>query len=127
MWEADPTKSIKEQILSYVQTYETATFAEFSLCIPGFRYEGDGSCDLVSVPYPNIVFWTNLSEAALAAMKELREEGAIFMHPAHPLSYLYDGAMLKLPLARRSQNYKKPHWCPVCFCTYPMKSKKSPK
>jgi len=63
----------------------------------------------------NIVLWQGLTEEGLNALEELRQAKKIHQLPAHFLSYLHDGKMLKLPLAKRPQHYKMPHWAPVCF------------
>ena len=48
---------------------------------------------------------------------ELTEADLIWRQPCTVLSYLVDGAMLQMPLAKRppKQGYATPHWAPACF------------
>jgi hypothetical protein len=59
--------------------------------------------------------WQRLTEEGLNVLEELRQGQKIHSLPAHFLTYLHDGKMLKLPLVKRPQHYKTPHWAPVCF------------
>jgi len=102
---------MKEAIYKLVADRDWVTFAELSRDIDGFR--GNWAIEAA----PNVFFWTALSEEALDALDELFAEKRIVYAPAHPLSYLADGGLLRLPLAKRPNKkggYKKPHWVPVC-------------
>jgi hypothetical protein len=62
----------------------------------------------------NIVFWGGISEEAVDALNALvYVEKRAHWHPCTPLIYLIDGAMVRLPIARKMKVYKKPHWCPM--------------
>lgn len=112
-----PETEMAEAILKLVQERETVTFAELCSIIPGF----DGEHTFVSDQDPNVILWPGISDEASEAMQRLRSENRIFMHPASTITYIVDGAVPGLPVAKRppAQGYKKPHWLPVCFCTYP--------
>jgi len=49
----------------------------------------------------NIVLWQGLTQEGLNVLEELRQAKKIHQLPAHLLSYLHDGKMLRLPLAKR--------------------------
>jgi hypothetical protein len=59
--------------------------------------------------------WQRLTKEAVDALEELRQAKKIHQLPASVLSYLIDGMTLRLPLAKRAQHYKTPHWAPVYF------------
>jgi len=106
-----------ESIYTLVKERETVTFAEILKNIPGAK----GDQDFLSDKAENVFFWMGLSEEVCDAIIELRNSDKIYMHPAHMLTYIADGAALTIPIAKHPPKggYKKPHWLPVCFCTYP--------
>lgn len=61
----------------------------------------------------NIVIWPELSEAFVDAILKLRTEDRVRYFQADLLTYVADGGILKLPIARRDRCYKKPHWMPT--------------
>ena len=103
-----------EKILEFVTAYKHVTFAELDQKIEGFS-GGELQISINNEQTSNIVLWQGLTEEAVDALEELWQAKKIHQLPAHFLSYLHDGRMLRLPLAKRPQHYKKPHWAPVCF------------
>jgi hypothetical protein len=103
-----------EQILKIVTERRTVTFVELQNSIAGFG-GGDKEISLNGDGYSNIVLWGGLTDAAVAALEELRVSRAIHPIPAAPLTYLIDGAMMRMPVAKSKRHYKKPHWAPVVF------------
>jgi hypothetical protein len=103
-----------EKILELVTAYKHVTFAELDQKIEGFS-GGELRISINNEQASNIVLWQGLTEQGSNALEELRQAKKIHQVPAHVLSYLHDGKMLKLPLAKRPQHYKTPHWAPVCF------------
>ena len=67
-----------------------------------------GGLALCSDVYPNIVYWSGLSEAGADAMKVAKEQ--LRFAPTPTLTYLIDGTALDMPLAKKVGQYKKPHW-----------------
>src|SRR5262249_51527203 len=91
------------------------TFAELDQKIEGFS-GGELQIGIDNEKASNIVLWERVTGEGLNALEEVRQAKKIHQVPAHVLSYLHDGKMLRLPLAkRRPQHYKTPHWAPVCF------------
>jgi hypothetical protein len=103
-----------EKILELVTAYKHVTFAELDQKIEGFS-GGELQISINNEQASNIVLWQGLTEEGVSALEELRQAKKIHQLPAHVLSYLHDGKMLKLPLAKRPQHYKTQHWTPVCF------------
>lgn len=115
--EKEKVQQMADAILELVTERETVTFAELVNYISGFSGEYQ-----LSHGRPNVVIWPSASETAADALNQLRAENKIFMHPANILSYICDGVVPNMPVAKRIPNngYKKPRWLPVCFCTYPI-------
>jgi|RhiMetdeSRZDD1v2_1073273.scaffolds.fasta_scaffold1639237_2 hypothetical protein len=65
---------------------------------------------------PNLVLWTGMSQEWVDALNELFRAGLLWRQPCIVLTYLVDGAVLQLPLAKRppKQGYATPHWAPSC-------------
>jgi hypothetical protein len=61
----------------------------------------------------NIFVWVEVSPRAASALERMRAAGEFEYRPSSVMVYAIDGAMLRLPIARRVQKYKKPHWAPV--------------
>ena len=96
------------RMLEYIEHNDTATFVE----LKGVYGEGaDGDYE-ISVR-PNVILWVGMSTDFLKALNALKDK--VGMSSASYLSYVIDGGMLKLPIAKRPRDYKKPHWFPVCF------------
>lgn len=64
----------------------------------------------------NIIFWLGLSEECIAAIIDLINAGTIKPTSTLSLTYLVDGQVPKLPIAKSSRKYKRPRWAPVTFC-----------
>jgi hypothetical protein len=102
--------TMREEILELIKARPHTSFVELSREIPGFKGElGMGRLD------KNIVYWTSLSEEASVAIEGLLADKLIEMNPASILTYIIDGAHLKLPLVKSARKYKELHWLPVTF------------
>jgi hypothetical protein len=93
---------------------EGVTFVEITRFLKQFfETEGDGA---VFVPsHPNTVFWAGMSPQYVDVIKEAVNQKLIIPKPTSLLVYLIDGGALKLPTAKGSRKYKKPHWLPIAF------------
>jgi hypothetical protein len=105
--------SLAEKILELVTVRKHVTFVELDR-IEGFS-GGDLEISIGNEQASNIVLWQRLTREAVTALEELRQTKKIHQLPASVLSYLIDGKSLRLPLAKRAQHYKEPHWMPVYF------------
>lgn len=102
--------TLKEQVLAYIKETDYVTFAELQRRFPEFR-DGDFSLSARE----NHILWVNMTEDAVNAITQLREEGLIVATPSQMLTYLIDGMTLTFPLAKGARAYKKPHWAPVVW------------
>jgi hypothetical protein len=63
----------------------------------------------------NIVFWDGLSSECIKSLVGLSKAGIIVQTSTAMLTYMIDGAVPKLPLAKSNRKYKKLHWAPITF------------
>jgi len=61
----------------------------------------------------HIVCGWNLTEEVADAIKELYDEKKILFYPTNMMTYVIDGAALRLPIAKTARHYKRDHWFPV--------------
>jgi hypothetical protein len=94
-----------DAILSLVTRTRTVSFAEMSSQIPGFN--GDLALMLESDDYGNICMWPSLSKEAVDALEALRVARAIHPVPTPWLTYVIDGVVPNLPIAKSRRKYKK--------------------
>ena len=99
---------MSERIVAVVRDTDHASFTEImEACGP--EAKGDRPLELKE----NLVLWEGVSVAFDDAFRlALRQ---IELHTTSVLTYMYDGAGLRLPIAKRVQPYKNPHWLPVAF------------
>ena|SRR5579859_6146409 len=104
--------SLTDDILEMVTIRKNVSFVELSR-LDGFR----GTCtfEVNNENCSNIVFWSGISEEAFDALRGLIDRNKIHPKPAHLFSYMADGRVLRLPLAKSARHYKEPHWLPVVF------------
>ena len=105
---------LKEVVCKYVETYDHVTFAELGNHLGDRIKEPEPSASALEIP-GNYVLWVGFTEEFYKVIQELMKEQAIHMVPASYMSYMIDGCMLRLPLAKSAKGYKKPHWLPVVF------------
>ena len=96
-------------ILEKVRALGSVTFADLDRDIDGF---GGGNAS-IELGQTNIVLWSGMSDAGLAALLEVRP--LLEPHPCSALVYLFDGAALKLPIAKGPGPYAHKRWLPTSF------------
>lgn len=103
--------ALTSRISKYLDRRSGISLAEMARDIPGFSgSETWGRED------QNIILWTDMSEAAIAAMKTLLKSERILPTPTSWLVYNFDGAVLDMPIASDiKRRYSKPHWLPMVF------------
>jgi hypothetical protein len=96
-----------EVVLDFIkQRGDNVTFAELS------RMEGAQGEYLLEFA-ENVVIWTGLSQDMVESLVALRASDRVHYAPTSMLTYVIDGGVMQLPLVKRAQAYKKPHWLPV--------------
>ena len=105
--------SMEERILAFVRRRGGGvSFAELDEHIKGFEaIEGD-QYKLILGDFPNVVVWW-ASREAIEAISGLMSKRKVCMNSTSHLTYVADGKIPRLPLARRVQEYAKPHWLPA--------------
>jgi hypothetical protein len=78
-------------------------------------YEVDGTTVIAHGDKENIVLWAGVSENFADAILSLVIPKLVIERSTPLLVYLADGRIIRLPLARKFRDYKKPHWCPTVF------------
>lgn len=81
--------------------------------IPGFSGGPDNTWAMELMD--NLILWSPVSVEAIDILNTLLKEQKITFVPCPLLVYAADGAFLKLPLVKKLQAYKKPHWLPVVW------------
>jgi hypothetical protein len=110
---ANPEKTarIKATLLAYIREHRYGlSFVNLKDAVGA---DADGNYELAYAPNPSILFWQGMSAEFVAAVGELMTERAIELNSTPSLTYMIDGRMLRLPLAKRLRHYKEPHWAPV--------------
>jgi len=107
-------RELASLVAKYIEETDNVSFAELSNRFPEFR---DGKYEFV-LGETNIVIWCGMTTEAVNAINSLFVDQVIGAVPSSVMVYMIDGAMLKLPIAKRSGPYKKPHWAPVVLRPY---------
>lgn len=103
---------MEEEILEFVRQNRHVSFVEL-LHKLGQPARGTAALELNGEKFSNIVLWLNCSMEFIEAIKNLLDRKLITLNSASLLSYLIDGELLTLPIAKRERHYKKPHWAPM--------------
>jgi hypothetical protein len=103
---------MRTAILDYVKAHPGTTFVELEQVL-GESMRGPRALFAGPAEH-NIVLWDGVSQEFIDTILALRESGELVVRPTHYLTYVVDGNLLQLPLAKRAK-YKAPHWLPVAF------------
>jgi hypothetical protein len=103
-----------ERLLELVRRRRCVSFVEMEREIEGFG-GGDMSLGIENDKVSNIMLWWGMTPAAVDAMAELRKQQLIHPIPTTILTYMIDGRVPQLPLAKGRRHYKKLHWAPTVF------------
>ena len=101
---------LKERVLAFVRERDSVSFAELAREFVEFR---EGEHAVCMGAGANVVLWMGLTEEASVAFDLLRRESSVVTLPTTVLTYVVDGHMLKLPIAKTTRPYKTLHWMPV--------------
>jgi hypothetical protein len=86
------------------------TFVELLQYIPYLK----GGC-AYGMSDRNIIYWNGLSEQCISTLAELINSRTVRITSTMPLTYMIDGVVPNLPVAKSNRVYKNPHWAPVTF------------
>ena len=105
---------ISNVIFDYIKTKHYVSFVEIENIFlkSGFEYRGN-----LAIQHPsmsNVVVWIDWNQEAVDVIREVIDMGVHYV-PTAVLTYLTDGKVLDLPVARTRKDFKKMHWVPVAF------------
>lgn len=107
-------ENIKTSVMEFVKRSRGGvTFAELQKA--GIKnWCGDQSIFLAEhEKCANVLLWGKVSSDAVEAIGQLLAERKLQLAPTNVLTYMCDGEVLNLPLAKSARRYKSPRWCPV--------------
>jgi hypothetical protein len=100
---------MREEILKVISRGDV-TFIELQQRVPNF------SGDIDYHTANNLILWMDISIEARDTLRDLMMQGIIDVKPTNVLTYMWEGATLNLPIAKKfNHNYQKAHWLPVTF------------
>jgi hypothetical protein len=110
--EALDVESMKDRVMNFVNDMGGGvSFAEIQQEIPGTHGEVE-----TGILEKNIIFWQGVSPSLSEAIRELVQEDKLLeMRPTNELTYLIDGRLLNLPIAKQNRKYVSKRWLPVTF------------
>lgn len=116
----NPIEILMTGIRAALREDDYISFVELSR-IEGFDgplwYMGDGD-------FANVVFWHRISPEGAAALEALFAAGECHLAPASFFTYVADGCVLRLPIARSARAYKRRHWAPAVLRRGPAPAQK---
>jgi hypothetical protein len=114
---------LDEAVVAYVRRFDWETFVELQRHFGGYlNVEGD-VCLTPSPRHPNLILWAGMSQEFASLLLGLLDAKRLHVHGASLFSYMIDGGMLRMPLAKSARAYKKPHWLPACLRVVPLPPK----
>jgi len=106
---------LEEAAVEYVRGRDWVTLVELQRRLEAFMPVRGGIA--WRCPDTRIVLWANMSPEFAALVEGLVAGKRLHVHPTGFLTYLVDGGVLLLPLAKRppAGGYRNDHWRPVCL------------
>lgn len=102
---------LEMRIAKYLERRSGVSLVELARDIPGFA--GDATWGKED---QNIVLWTDMSPAAIAAMRNLIDAERIVPTATTWLVYNFDGGVLDMPVATSiTRRHKVQSWLPIVF------------
>lgn len=105
------TEALTAACLAKIRSYRNVTFVELAAVLRANGADPTGTFEMEAAP--NLILWAGMSEQFCEVVDALRADTELT--PAHPLVYMCDGGMLRLPIAKKPPRggYRKPHWAPA--------------
>jgi hypothetical protein len=119
MWESLAKDGLlKEAIVEFVRERDWVTLVELQRHM-GDYMETKGHIALEWAP--NLLLWGGMSQELVDLLIELNKEKRIVYYTTSALTYMADGGVVDLPVAKNmpKKGYKKPRWLPVCIRVAP--------
>jgi len=102
-------------VIEHIKQHSGVTVVEILKILNkcGVPAEGDQALHLPD--YENILLWLNLSTEAAVILSRVMGHPNCTCVPTRVLTYMIDGTIPSLPLARSARQYVKPRWLPVVW------------
>lgn len=105
---------LEDEIYAFIKSKRYVSWVELQEAFPE-HFKGDKLVTFDRLKEYNIYLWKGASDEFVNALNNLIKKKKIRVIPTHWLTYVIDGAVWKLPIAKRLVRYKKPRWLPVVF------------
>lgn len=110
---------LEDLVVDFVDKNGYASFHELRrLLRDHMPVDGDVAWSCV----PNVFVWFNMSPEFVDLLRRLYCQKRIYPHAGSVWAHVADGGAPGLPLATKvtAKGYRKPHWLPTTWCTFPM-------
>ena len=108
------TESLAAIVVARVREVDYVSLVEMlQMLKPHMEVSGDTTICLATDS--NVILWAGVSDGFAQVFDYMSDRGLVRLQGASLLTYLVDGGVSNLPLAKRlpKDGYKKPHWLPV--------------
>jgi len=108
-------KRIEKEMYNYIREHDATSFVELENLFKRIGYDYRGEREIGIKSLGNVVLWSGWSADAVKIFDNVMKLPDVGIMTVSPLIYFMDGAVPQLPVAKREQNYKHPHWLPIAF------------
>lgn len=109
------TKTIEQELYGFIREHDATSFVELENVFKRIGYDYKGEREIGIKSLGNVALWSGWSSDAVQAFDNVMRLPDVNISTASPIIYLMDGAVPQLPVAKREQSYKHPHWLPIVF------------
>lgn len=102
---------LPEQIFQVIALKQNVSFAQLVKIFPEAMEGGEHA--LCFPDYQNIILWYGMKKEAIDALTWLLNQRLVKSKPTSQLTYLIDGILPDLPIAKDLKQYKTVRWLPV--------------
>ncbi len=100
------------RIVELVGERDFVTFAELDQRVPGFAARG-AEAPMSFTMHENLVLWGGMTEVGARTIAGLLEDGRLALADGTMMTYLADGKVPTMPIAKAARPYQRPRWLPT--------------
>lgn len=108
-------EEMKAEVLKYIRKNNSVSYAELQWFFEQKGYTYKGEIMACADQCEHVVFWDGWNQETFDILAELLSEGLVHREPTSFMTYLIDGASMRLPLVKKVVQYKTDHWLPTVF------------
>jgi len=109
------TKTIEHELYNFIREHDATSFVELESLFKRIGYDYQGEREIGIKSLGNVVLWSGWSADAVKIFDNVMKLPDVGIMTVSPLIYFMDGAVPQLPVVKRDQSYKHPHWLPIAF------------